>query len=184
MAEQATLRVLDTLGAINRRIGSVGVFLASLLIGLMAVIVILGVFFRYVLNDSLTWVEDVALIMMVTTAFIVAPYAYRTGANVAIEILTSVLPDVLVRILRLLVNMLVLWVIYRYFFESLALVQRGWSIRVNTVPIAWAWPYMIVPVAFGAMALAAIELIGRDLWALCFRSVSADLPHVAPNEPE
>lgn len=179
-----TLAALEGLGGLNRRIGSVGVWLASVFIAVMTVIVILGVFFRYVLNDSITWVEDVALIVMVTTAFIVAPHAYRSGANVAIELVTAALPQAGVRILRLIVNVLILWVIYRYFFEALALVTRGWGIRVNTVPIPWAYPYMILPVAFGAMALVAIELIGRDVWALMNRSSRADLPHNAPNEPE
>jgi len=178
------LVVLNRLGQVNRGIGEVGVWLASALIALMTAIVILGVFFRYVLNDSISWVEDVALIMMVSTAFIIAPYAYRSGANVAIELVVSKLPAVLVRGLRVAINMLVLWIVYRYFFESLTLVQRGWGIRVNTVPIAWAWPYMIVPLAFVAMALVGIELIGRDIWAILNRSTAADLPHVTPSEPE
>lgn len=178
------LAFLDSLGAINQRAGSVGVAVASVLVFVMTAIVILGVFFRYVLNDSISWVEDVALIMMVTTAFIVAPYAYRSGANVAIELFISPLPALLVRGLRVVINMLVLWIIYRYFFESLTLVSRGWGIRVNTLPIAWAWPYMIVPVAFLAMALVAIELIGRDIWAILNKSDAADLPHLSPAEPE
>jgi len=180
----ATLALLERFGGVNHRIGRAGVWLASCLVVLMTVIVILGVFFRYVLNDSITWVEDVALIMLVTMAFVVAPFAFRSGSNVAIEIFVAPLPRFAVRVLRLLVNMLVLWIIYRYFFESLALVSRGWGIRVNTVPIPWAYPYMIVPVAFAAMALVAVELIARDLWALVARSAAADLPHHAPAEPE
>lgn len=178
------LALLEYLGGLNRRIGTVGVWLASCFVVLMTVIVISGVFFRYVLNDSITWVEDVALIMMVTTAFVVAPYAFRSGSNVAIELFVAPLPQAALRALRLMVNMLILWIIYRYFFESLALVTRGWGIRVNTVPIPWAYPYMIVPVAFAAMGLVAVELIGRDLWALVNRSSAADLPHHAPVEPE
>ncbi|MFZ1814349.1 MAG: TRAP transporter small permease subunit [Rhizobiaceae bacterium] len=181
---EATLRMISALGALNRASGKAGVFTGSVLIVIMTVLVILGVFFRYVLNNSLTWVEDVALIMMVTTAFLIAPFAYRNGANVAIEMVISALPQAAVRLLRLIINLLVLWVIYRYFFESLKLVERGWGIRVNTVPIPWAIPYLIVPVAFASMALVAIELIARDIWALAFGSNTADLPHMAPVEPE
>ena len=178
------LGLLNRLGRVNRSIGEASVWLASALIALMTAIVILGVFFRYVLNDSISWVEDVALIMMVSTAFIIAPHAYRSGANVAIEMFVAWLPGVVVRGLRVAINMLVLWIVYRYFFESLTLVDRGWGIRVNTVPIAWAWPYMIVPVAFVAMALVGVELIGRDIWAILNKSTDADLPHLAPSEPE
>ncbi|MEZ5871189.1 MAG: TRAP transporter small permease subunit [Nitratireductor sp.] len=180
----ATAAIFTTLGTINSLIGRVGVFVGSLFIAIMTILVILGVFFRYVLNNSLGWVEDVSLIMMVTTAFLVAPFAYRSGANVAIEFLSGMLQGRMVRIMRIIINLLVLWLIYRYFLESLGLVKRGWGIRVNTVPIPWAIPYMVVPFSFVAMALVGFELIMRDLWGLMSGSDKADLPHVAPQEPE
>jgi len=173
----AALKPIETLGRVNRNAAKVSVFLASCFIGLMAIIVITGVFFRYVLNNSLPWVEDVSLIMMVTTAFVVAPFAYRSGANVAIEILVEMTPRFTVRIIRLIINIMVLWIIYRYFFESLNLVERGWGIRINSVPLPWAIPYLIVPIAFFEMAMVAVELIARDLWGLLNKSGEADLPH-------
>ena len=180
----ATRAIFTMLGSINRLIGQVGVFFGSLFIAIMTLLVILGVFFRYVLNNSLTWVEDVSLIMMVTTAFLVAPFAYRSGANVAIEFISGLLRGPLVRVMRIVINLLVLWLIYRYFLESLGLVKRGWGIRVNTIPIPWAIPYMIVPASFVAMAMVGFELIMRDLWGLMSGSDKADLPHIAPQEPE
>ena len=173
------LKQIYYLGVLNKLAAKISVFLASCFIGLMTVIVIAGVFFRYVLNDSLPWVEDVSLILMVTTAFIIAPFAYRSGANVAIEIIVDMLPRSGVRIIRLIVNMMVMWLLYRYFFESLSLVDRGWGIRINSVPLPWAIPYLIVPVAFFEMGLVAVELVGRDVWGLVFRSGKADLPHHA-----
>ena len=181
---QATRALIEFLGRINGNIGRAGVFASACFIALMTLFVIAGVFFRYVLNNSLSWVEDVSLILMVTTAFLVAPFAYRSGGNVAIEMLVEMLPHKLLRAMRIVINILVLWIIYRYFFESLQLVQRGFAIRVNTVPLAWAWPYMAVPVAFLAMVLVGFELILRDLWALLGGSSALDLPHHAPQEPE
>ena len=180
----AALQFLERLGAINAGAGRINVFLASCFIAIMTLIVITGVFFRYALNDSIAWVEDVSLILMVTTAFLVAPFAYRTGANVAIELVIDTLPAIVARGLRIAINLLVLWIIYRYFFESLKLVERGWGIRINTVPLPWAIPYLIVPLAFAQMALVAFELIGRDIWGMANGSTDADLPHLAPQEPE
>ena len=139
-----------SVGEFNRRLGSLNVIVASFLAGLMAIIVTIGVFWRYVLNNSLPWVEDVSLIMMVSMAFIVAPYAYRTGQNVAITMIVDLLPAAAMRCIRIAVNLLVLWIIYRYFLESLELVDRGWGIRVNSVNMAWAYPYLIVPAVFPA----------------------------------
>lgn len=180
----ATLATIEGLGRCNAVIGRIGVWIAASLIAIMTAVVILGVFHRYVLNDSLAWIEDISLIMMVTVAFLVAPFAYRSGANVAIELFIEMVPKPVARLVRILINMLILWIIYRYFFESLALVQRGYSIRINSVDLPWAYPYMIVPVAFAAMAAVGFELVLRDLWGLRTGSTRADLPHLAPQEPE
>lgn len=180
----AIARGIGGLGRFNAILGRAGVVLGAVLMTAMTLIVLLGVFFRYVLNDSITWVEDVSLIAMVTTAFVVAPLAYRSGANVAIEMLVMALPRALLRLVRLAINLLILWILYRHFGEALDLVQRGWGIRVNTVPVAWAWFYMIVPVAFAAMAAVGIELVLRDAWGLAARSDALDPPHLAPQLPE
>lgn len=178
------LAIIGALGRLNALIGLAGVIISAAFIAAMTLIVITGVVFRYGLGSSITWVEDVSLIMMVSVAFLVAPWGYRNGANVAIDMLVSLFPQAVVRLVRLALNLLVLWVIWRLFGESLALVKRGWGIRVNTVPIPWAWPYMLVPGCFVAMALAGIELILRDLHALATGSRAADLPHLAPAETE
>lgn len=175
---------IEGLARFNRFVGTVGLWAGAVMIAVMTAIVILGVFFRYVLNNSISWVEDSSLILMVSMAFLVAPLAYRTGSNVAIEILSAMLPNRPTRIVRIVLNVLILWVVYRYFFESLALVERGQGIRVNTLPIPWSIPYLVVPVSMVALALAGVELLARDLWALMTGSGQLDLPHIAPQEPE
>jgi|GEM_PF-1967426 len=167
--------LIKALAVVNRFVSESGVFIASLFIGIMTVVVITGVFFRYVLNDSITWVEDVSLILMVTTAFIIAPYAVRNSGNVAIEFFINLFPTTLERYFRLIIYSLVLWIIYRYFFESLVLVDRGWSIRVNTLPFQWAWCYMVIPVVFVALASAVIETMLRDIHGLIAGNNEMDL---------
>lgn len=166
------------MSAFNAALTRAGVVLAAIMIASMTIIVIVGVFFRYVLNNSITWVEDFSLIMMVTTAFIVAPFAYRNGANVAIGLFVSGFNDRVLRTIRMLIDVLILWIIYRYFFESLALVERGWGIRVNSIPIPWAWCYMIIPVCFVAMASVGVELLLRELYAFTDASRREPLPAV------
>ena len=63
--------------------------------------VLVGVFFRYVLNDSLNWTEEVAIMSAIWVAFLVAPWAYRNGGHVAIEMIVSALPLLLLRVCRI-----------------------------------------------------------------------------------
>jgi len=172
----ASLAAIRLLGTINRALGIASVFLASCFVGLMTLVVCVGVFWRYVLNNSLPWVEDISLILMVTMAFVVAPFAYRTGQNVAITILVDALPQTLLRGIRIMINLLVLWIVYRYFLESLGLVERGWGIRINSVALPWAYPYFVLPVVLIELAMVALELIARDCWCMVTRSDDAALP--------
>ena len=79
-------QLLTQLAKINAALCGAARNLAGMLLIAMVAIVILQIFFRYVLNDSLSWTEEVSKTMMVWTAFLVAPWAYRVGANVRIEI--------------------------------------------------------------------------------------------------
>ena len=96
-----------------------------LLLVAMIIIVILQIVFRYVLNDSLSWTEEVSKTMMVWTAFLVAPWAYRVGANVRIEIFVDEFPDVMRRLMALALNLLILWIVAVFLYESFGFWQRG-----------------------------------------------------------
>ena len=92
--------------------------LAGLFLVAMIVIVIMQIFFRYVLNDSLIWTEELAKTLMVWTAFLVAPWAYRAGANVRIGFLIDEFPKKFQTIMRLILNFLIIWIVTVFFYES------------------------------------------------------------------
>lgn len=132
----------------------------------MTTIVLIQIVFRYILNDSLIWTEEISKTMMVWGAFLVAPWAYRNGANVSIEMFTDELPLTLRRLLRLVLNMLVIWIIVVFWSESFGMVERGFSIKAASLPVPVGWFFVVVPIAFGLMLLVGIELLLRDMLGL------------------
>jgi TRAP-type C4-dicarboxylate transport system permease small subunit len=58
----------------------------------MALVVLLGVFTRYVLNDSLAWIEELARFSMIWLSWVGGGLALRRGAHIAVEFLTDALP--------------------------------------------------------------------------------------------
>jgi TRAP-type C4-dicarboxylate transport system permease small subunit len=139
---------------------------AGMLLIAMTVIVLVQIVFRYVLNDSLIWTEEISKTMMVWGAFLIAPWAYRNGANVSIQMFTDELPLTLRRLLHLALNVLVIWIIVVFWSESFGMVDRGFSIRAASLPVQVGWFFVVVPFAFGAMLLVGVELLLRDLLAL------------------
>ena len=137
-------------------------------IGLMVAItavVVAGVFYRYALNDALSWSEEVSKFLMVWLTFTGAPIALRHGGHVAIEILPNALPARL-RQLALLVTFLIILALMVVF------VHQGWVLAWNArMQIAatlgggfsMIWVFLAVPVGGALMGAVALELVLRAL---------------------
>lgn len=179
--------VLRALAAVNAHVCGAGRVSAGLLLIAMTVIVLTQIVFRYLLNDSLIWTEEVSKTLMVWSAFLIAPWAYRYSANVRIEIFVDALPPVLRQSLHLALNLLVVWILFVLFRESFGLVERGFDVNAASLPVAVGWFFTIVPVAFAAMILVGIELILRDVLAMRHRDRDFSVPgaqHIGVKEGE
>ncbi|MEL7028653.1 MAG: TRAP transporter small permease, partial [Pseudomonadota bacterium] len=154
------------------RIGVAGRDLAGGLLVIMTAVVMLQVVARYGFNNSLPWTEEFSKTLMVWTAFLVAPWAYRHGANVSIEIFSDAFPRLLRNLLLVAITGLVLWIAAVFFIESLAFVERGMNARAASLPVATGVFYIIVPISFAALFLTGCEHLLRNLANL----LGADLP--------
>jgi len=159
-------KVLRMLSAINEWVGITARNSAGMLLIAMTAIILVQIVFRYVLNDSLIWTEEVSKTLMVWGAFLIAPWAYRNGANVSIQMFTDELPLTLQRLLHLALNLLVIWIIVVFWSESFGMIDRGFSIKAASLPVQVGWFFVVVPFAFGAMLLVGVELLIRDMLAL------------------
>ena len=159
-------KILGLLSVMNEWISITARNTAGMLLIAMTAIVLTQIVFRYVLNDSLIWTEEVSKTMMVWGAFLIAPWAYRNSANVSIQMFTDELPRPLRRLLHLVLNVLVIWIIVVFWSESFGMVERGFAIRAASLPVQVGWFFFVVPVAFGAMLLVGVELLIRDVLAL------------------
>lgn len=177
-AETATPEpfVLRALAAVNASVCGAGRVSAGMLLIAMTAIVLTQIVFRYLLNDSLIWTEEVSKTLMVWSAFLIAPWAYRYSANVRIEMFVDALPVALRQALHLALNLLVVWILATLFRESFGLVERGFSVSAASLPIPVGWFLVIVPAAFAAMLLVGLELVLRDLLALRHRDRDYSVP--------
>mgnify|MGYP003689987265 CR=1 FL=1 len=102
--------ILHPLATINEVICSTAKNVAALLLVAMVIVVMIQIVSRYILNDSPVWTEEVARTMMVWGAFLVAPWSYRYGANVRIELFVDEFPQMFRSCLGLTVKLLVVWI--------------------------------------------------------------------------
>ena len=151
--------------------------LAWIAIGLMVLIILIQVYFRYVLNSALPWPDEAARFLMLWMTGFIAPSAYRWGGFVSIEMLFRMLPSRMVKIVTLMLLMISLLVLVVGLQFGLKHVESGWLfsssslkwplhlIGIEAIRVKLAWMYMSLPVGLAMMTLVNVELIIKNfLW--------------------
>ncbi|MBL6622566.1 MAG: TRAP transporter small permease [Alphaproteobacteria bacterium] len=153
--------------------GYLGRQLSVFAMGLMVVIILTQVFFRYVLNNALPWPDEAARFLMLWLAGLMGPVALRQGSMVAIDGIQTLLPGLVCKLLiffLLLVSMMVLLVAVKlgwahvssgWLFASSSLKVPLHLIGMKAVKIKLAWAYMSLFVGFCLMVLVNLELLLR-----------------------
>ncbi len=152
-------RLIAGLERINDIVCWVGKQVAWLLVVLMTAAVLLQVFYRYVLTDPIGWSEELAIYAMIWMAFLVAPIAYRTGGNVAIEVVRDLFHGRWQAMLQIVLNLLVLALLVVLLRHSIIYVGRGMGSLVPSLGVQAGWFYLAMPVGIAGMLLVAIEIL-------------------------
>lgn len=135
---------------------AVGV-LCALAFGAMTLIVLAGVFFRYVLNAPLSWVEETARYLMIWGASCAISLGIRSGEHVGLTILLDSMKSRILRnMLQTLIAAAVLSFLAVLFIYSLSMVKDARYMQTQALGIPMAIPYLAVPVS---MAVAAAQLL-------------------------
>src|SRR4051794_24158323 len=81
-------RILKLADAVDRLVR----FVVVVLMALMCVIVLAGVFWRYVLGDALSWTEEAGRYTMIWLGFLAVGPALREGGHVAVDAILNRMP--------------------------------------------------------------------------------------------
>jgi TRAP-type C4-dicarboxylate transport system permease small subunit len=128
----------------------------------MVVIVCLGVFFRYVLNASLTWYDEFASYMLVWLTFygtVVADYRRR---HISFELLVDKLAPTPRKIVDVAAEIAVLGFQFVLFYYGWVLMERMGDETAISLPwVKVSWITSVLPVTGGLLLLISItRLIG------------------------
>ena len=74
------------------KVGKVEYFLVAVMIAVMAIVNFLQVVFRYVIEGSLPWSEELLRFLFVWTTFLGAGIGVRKGAHLGLTIIVNNLP--------------------------------------------------------------------------------------------
>ena len=158
----------------NDLAGHIGRNISIFAMGLMVMVILTQVYFRYVLNNALSLTDEAARFLMLWLAGLMGPIALRQGSMVAIGGVQSLLPGLVCKLLvfgLLLVSFTVLVVAVQL---GWAHVNSGWLftssslklplnlIGMKALKMKLAWSYMSLFVGFCLMSLVNLELLLRS----------------------
>jgi TRAP-type transport system small permease protein len=123
----------------------------------LGLIVIYGVVLRYVFNDAPPYVEQVALLLVISVAMFGAAAGVHDAGHIGLDSVAKLLPLALQRWVSVIVHLLVLLFAVVLLFGS---VEMGLSTHHDTIPtlgISEAFRYLPMVIAGVLIALFSLE---------------------------
>ena len=162
------LRLLDTVQRVHdRAVAALAIVLMSAIVVTMAT----QVFFRYVLNNSIIWAEELSSYMLVLISFLLLGAAFQRGEMMNIELVTGRLGrrGRAIWLVPLSLCMIGFLSVLSYYCYQFALLNRSTTIpaldfiatsitgETQTLVLSRYWLYLMIPI--GLMLLAAHILL-------------------------
>lgn len=126
------------------------------------VVVLLQVFYRYVLNDSIFWAEEFVRASMVWGVMLASALVAAQRGHIRVELLESWLPAAGRRAVGFVANALTLAFCLILAYAGIELVERTWFQRSPMLDIPKWWVYVAIPVGAGLEALLMLLTWGRE----------------------
>ncbi|MFO7712949.1 TRAP transporter small permease [Desulfosarcina sp.] len=133
-------------------------FLALLMAG-MVVIISAQVWYRFILNDPLSWSEEAGRYLFVWISFLGAAAGVRYQVHLGIDLMDKLLPPEVYRWVIVLVNLIIqifLVMIIYWGFKILGIIQFQESPSMH---ISMRYPYMAVPVGGIFMLINSLRIM-------------------------
>jgi len=139
--------------------------LTALSVGLLAsyfVLVLLQVFFRYVLNESLYWAEELVRGLLVWGVLIGSALVAASRGHIRVEVLELMLPPSGRRIVVRIANALTIAFSLILLWASIELMDRSWFQQSPLLDVPKWTVYMAVAVGAALEALLMILTWNRE----------------------
>lgn len=147
-------------------VGGLGATLTALSVALLAsyfVLVLLQVFFRYVLNASLFWAEELVRGLMVWGVMIGSALVAASRGHIRVEVLELMLPPAGRRVVVWICDALTIAFSLILLVASIQLMDRAWTQQSPILEVPKWTVYMAIAVGAGLEALLTLLTWNRAL---------------------
>ena len=135
--------------------------LAALVLAASTVMMCTAVFYRYVLQSGLVWINEIPSFLLVWIAFLGAYLAYRTDDHIAFESVVDRVPARGRPFVRSFADLLVLGLALLVVSLAWTWIDRTGGTEIETMEIARGWFMAIIPISFALIAIALVVRIAE-----------------------
>jgi TRAP-type C4-dicarboxylate transport system permease small subunit len=139
------------------RVADAALAFASVALFAMALVEAWQVFARYVLNDSPSWTEPVALLLMSTTMMLGAAVGVRGNRHFGFFVLVENVPARFGKVLRLIAGLVALGVGLMLAVWSAQMLLDAWGYPIAGAPLPQGVVFLPMCVGGALIALFALE---------------------------
>jgi len=144
--------IFEKANVLGNYLAKITISVVIILAAVMVLTVLVGIFFRYVLHNSLSWSEELARYLMIWAALLSISIGIKDKEHVGIQLIIRNMPIKYARILNFLVNIIIL-----IFLGVLS--YKGMYIAIKAIPqlslglgISMFWALLSIPVS-GVLAI-------------------------------
>jgi len=130
----------------------------ALILGAMTILVFASVVLRYVLNNPVTWSEELASLLFAWITFVGAFVGFRAHSHIAIDTLVVFLPKQVRQGIGRCVDVVVLLVLGLFVWQGVRLCLTTWGLEFPAMEISRGYLYLSLPVGASLMIVA---ILGR-----------------------
>ena len=153
------MRTVKTRPVVLEKMESILEMVIVVIVGIMVANIAAGVFFRYVLQNSLFWTEELGRYLMVWAGYLGAVLAMREDGHVGITAVVSALPPAGRRIANTFAKLIVLAFLLVIVVMSFTHLKTLTIQRSSAMEIPMIIPYLSVTVGTMLMAVETIFLL-------------------------
>ena len=155
--------IVNVLDWVNGKILWVCRMATIALVGALALNVFVGVFWRYVLNDSLPWYEESSLYMMLWMVFVACPIVLKQHGHISFDVLPKKLAPRLQNLNYLIIYTVVLAIVCVFVWQGSGLAWIARNQTLTSMDISFICVYGAIPFGCAIMALVSLEFWFRAL---------------------
>jgi TRAP-type transport system small permease protein len=132
----------------------------AVMMGAMTVIIALQVFYRYILNDPLSWTEEIARYLMIWICFLGSAMALKYGEHISVSFIQERFAPRIRQTVGFCIGTTALAFFVLATWEGIVITIQVSEQQAPATWISMAWAYSCIPVGFFMMMFhTLVELI-------------------------